>query len=102
VLTFPVPWSSKPETSFVAPLADYRRLLAAAGFAVGKVRVRRDFALAFFREMRAKAKSARESGKAVLSTQLIMGPEFPQKMQNVVACVERGLIAPVELICSAA
>jgi hypothetical protein len=101
-LTFPVPWSATPQTSFVAPLADYRRLLTAAGFAVGKERVLRDFALAFFREMRAKSEAAKAGGKSMPSTQLIMGPDFPQKMQNVVGSVERGLIAPVELICRAA
>lgn len=100
-LTFPVPWSSKPETSFVAPLTDYRRLLTAAGFVVGTERVRRDFALAFFREMRAKMEAAKVSGKMTLSTQLIMGSDFPQKMQNVQASVEQGLIAPIELICRA-
>ena len=101
-LTFPVPWSSIPETSFVASLADYHRLLAAAGFVVEKERVRHDFALAFFREMRAKVKAAKASGKMMLGTHLIMGPDFPEKMQNVVESVERGLIAPVELICRGA
>lgn len=100
-LTFPVPWSSKPQTSFVAPLAEYRSLLATAAFVVEKERVRRDFALAFFREMRAQAEAAKASGKPMLGTQLIMGPTFPQKMQNAVAGVEGGVIAPVELICRA-
>jgi len=102
-LTFPLPWSSQPETSFVAPLSDYRRLLIAAGFAVEKERLRRDFALAFFREMREKAQAAKTNGKMMPTPQqLIMGPDFPRKMQNAVAGVERGLIGPVELICRAA
>ena len=52
--------------------------------------------------MRAKPEAAKGSGKVVLSTQLVMGPDFQQKLQNAAAGVERGLIAPVELICRAA
>lgn len=100
-LEFPVPWSNRPETSFVAEPTAYRAQLEAAGFAVLKERNRRDFALAFFREMRAKAEAAKASGKPMLSTQLIMGPEFPQKMKNAMNAVEAGIIAPVELICRA-
>jgi ubiquinone/menaquinone biosynthesis C-methylase UbiE len=101
-LSFPMPWSSKPETSFVSPPAEYRRLLGAAGFIVEKERVRRDFALGFFREMHAKAEAAKAGGETMLSTQLIMGLDFPQKMRNAVAGVEQGLIAPAELICRTA
>jgi ubiquinone/menaquinone biosynthesis C-methylase UbiE len=101
-LTFPVPWSSKPDTSFVAPLADYRRMLSDSGFIVEKERNRRDFAIAFFSEMREKALAAKTSGKLSPSPQqLIMGPDFQGKMKNAVSAVERGLIAPVELICRA-
>jgi ubiquinone/menaquinone biosynthesis C-methylase UbiE len=100
-LVFPVPWSSRPETSFVVEVVAYRKLLEAAGFTVLKQRVRRDFALAFFREMQAKAAAAKASGQPMLGTQLIMGADFPNKMRNAIEGIERGLIAPVEQICRA-
>ena len=33
-LSYPVPWSSTAETSFVESMATYRRLLEASGFVV--------------------------------------------------------------------
>src|SRR4029077_16351908 len=48
-LSFPVPWTASPETSFVENAAAYRRLLEGAGFAVVKERSRREFAIEFFR-----------------------------------------------------
>ncbi len=101
-LAFPVPWSSRPETSFVVEPATYRKLLEAAGFTVVKERSRRDFALSFFREMRERADAAKASGQPMMGIQLIMGADFPDKMRNVMAGVEHGVIAPVELIARAA
>ena len=50
-LSFPVPWASSPDTSFVESAVTYRCLLESAGFAVQKERSRREFAVEFFREM---------------------------------------------------
>jgi ubiquinone/menaquinone biosynthesis C-methylase UbiE len=98
---FPVPWSTLPETSFLAEVASYRALLEAAGFRLEAERNRRDFALAFFREMQARAEAAKAAGVQPLSMQPIMGPDFPRKMLHVRESVERGEIAPVELIARA-
>jgi ubiquinone/menaquinone biosynthesis C-methylase UbiE len=95
-LTFPVPWASSPETSFVSDAASYRSLLEAASFEVVKERNRRDFAVDFFRQTRARA----AQGPA-LGIHLLMGVEFAQKMANLIGNFERGLIAPAELICRA-
>jgi ubiquinone/menaquinone biosynthesis C-methylase UbiE len=99
--TFPVPWSSRPETSFLAAPASYRRALEGAGFAVIKERDRRGFALDFLREMKAKSDAAKAAGKPFLSNVVIMGPDFPQKMAHVREAVERGVIAPYEMIARA-
>jgi len=80
----------------------YRRLLEGAGFTIEGERNRRDFALDFFREMRARAEAAAASGgPPPPSTQLIMGPDFPEKMRNARESIERGQLAPVELIARA-
>ena len=99
-LSFPVPWASSPDTSFVeSPLA-YRRLLEDAGFAVQKERSRREFAVEFFREMRGCA--AQGGGPPPLGLHILMGTSAPQKVANMIDNLERGLIAPTEIISRAA
>ena len=98
-LAFPVPWASNPETSFVAGAADYRRLLEAAGFAVHKERSRRALAMEFFRQLRARATDA--DGPPPLGLHLLMGPTAPQKVANMIDNLQRGLIAPTEIVSGA-
>lgn len=96
-LTFPVPWAPDPGTSFVSEPSTYRGLLEAAGFEVLEERNLRDFAVDFFRQARARA----AQGSPSLGVHLLIRAEFARKMGNVVGSLERGLIAPVELICRA-
>lgn len=98
-LGFPVPWASSPETSFVESAATYRRLLESAGFAVRKERSRRGFAIDFFRRMRAQA--ARSGGPPPLGLHVLMGASAPQKAANMIDNLERGLIAPTEIVAQA-
>ena len=98
-LGFPVPWASSPDTSFVESAAAYRRLLEGAGFAVQKERSRRGFAIEFFRNMRAQA--AQRGGPPPLGLHILMGATAPQKAANMMANLERGLIAPTEIIARA-
>ncbi|MBE0621257.1 MAG: methyltransferase domain-containing protein [Burkholderiales bacterium] len=95
-LSYPVPWASGPESSFVADAASYRRLLAAAGFEVLQERDRRDFALDVFAQMRARGAGA---GPAPLGLHIVMGANAGQKVKNMIADISAGLIAPTELIC---
>jgi ubiquinone/menaquinone biosynthesis C-methylase UbiE len=97
-LSYPVPWASSPEASFVADAATYRRLLEAAGFDVLKERNRRDFALEIFRQMRARGASGRP---APLGLHIVMGDNAAQKVANMINDIHRGLIAPTEMICRA-
>jgi len=98
-LSFPLPWAAGPETSFVESIATYRALLNAAGFEVQKIRARREFAIEFFQRMRARARQA--VGQPVLGLNILMGSTWRQKIDNVVANIERGLIAPAEIVCRA-
>ncbi len=97
-LTYPVPWASSAETSFVATAAAYRRLLAAAGFEVMRERSRREFAIEFFRQMRAQAA---QGGPPPLGLHILMGASSPEKVANMIDNLERGLIAPTEIVCRA-
>jgi len=94
-LRFPVPWASGPDTSFVESPAVYRRLLEDAGFTVERERSRREFAIEFFREMRARAKQA---GSPPLGLYTLMGSSAAEKITNTINNLERGLIAPTEIV----
>jgi hypothetical protein len=93
-----VPWAAGPETSFVESSAIYARLLAAAGFEVLAQRSRREFAITFFRELRARSA---QSGAPPLGLHLLMGATTPQKIANMVSALEAGFISPTEIICRA-
>lgn len=98
-LAFPVPWAASPETSFLQGPADYRRLLEGAGFTIIHERSRRDFAIAFFNDLRARA--AANGGPPPLGLQILMGQTAGQKVANMIANIEGGLIAPTELVARA-
>jgi ubiquinone/menaquinone biosynthesis C-methylase UbiE len=95
-LAFPVPWAADPDISAVAEPEHYKKALQAAGFAITAERNRRDFALAFFAEL--KAKTAAAGGPPALGLHLLMGKSTPIKVANMIDNISRGLIAPVELI----
>lgn len=95
-LSYPVPWASTSDLSWVAEPQRYRDALEAAGFRVTAERNRRDFALKFFENLRAKNASA--SGHPPLGPHLLMGTNTPEKVANMIVNVSKGLIAPVEMI----
>ncbi|WP_282607950.1 class I SAM-dependent methyltransferase [Pelagibius sp. Alg239-R121] len=95
-LTFPVPWSSVPETSFVARPQEYKDALAAAGFKIVAERNRRDFALDFFEKQRVRL--AASDGLPPLSLHIVMGENTGEKLQNLVTNIAENRVAPVEVI----
>ena len=94
-LSYPVPWSSSAEVSFVADAESYRRLLVAAGFEVVKQRSRRDFALEVFAQMKARGAPG---APAPLGLHVVMGANAAQKVKNMIGDISSGLIAPTEMI----
>jgi ubiquinone/menaquinone biosynthesis C-methylase UbiE len=98
-LSFPVHWAATPEMSFVDSPETYRRALGAAGFELRQERNRLEFAREAFRQ--AQARAAASGGPPPLGTHLLMKTDLSQKLANVIDAIEKGLIAPVELICSA-
>ena len=98
-LPYPMPWAQTSETSFVETPETYRRLLSAAGFTIESEENRRDLVLNVARERRAKVE---KEGMPPLNQQLLMGATFRERIGNVMATLERGIIAPVQIIARAA
>ena len=94
--SYPVPWASGEETNFIEPPEIYRALLTTDGFEVIKERNRAEIALDFFRTMKARMAA---SGPPPFSLNIVMGGGAPQKVANMVALLERGVVSPVEIIC---
>ncbi len=94
-IAFPVPWAETPVTSFVATPDDYKRALVAAGFEILSERDRGELALAFFARMRA---IVAESGPPPLGLHILMGEKAGLKVANTIENLERGRLAPVEIV----
>lgn len=58
-------------------------------------RSRREFAVTFFREQRARIA---QSGAPPLGLHILMGTPTPQKIANMMSALEAGLISPTEII----
>lgn len=95
-LAYPVPWAATADLSAVSEPDRYKKALERAGFAVTAERDRRDFALAFFANVRARTAAA--GGPPPLGLHVLMGKTTPEKVQNMIDNISKGRIAPVELI----
>lgn len=97
-LPYPMPWAADPSTSFVESPVVYKDLLIAAGFAIETEQSRREFVLDQAAAMR---KKVAESGPPILGLHVIMGPAAKDRLKNVMAALEQGTIAPIEIIARA-
>jgi SAM-dependent methyltransferase len=92
---FPLPWAADAGSSFLETPESYLAAAEAAGFALAGRRGRGEAATAFFARMQAQM-----AGKAppVVGLPLLLGPEAPVKVGNMMAAVAAGDIQPVEMI----
>ncbi len=96
-LAYPLPWASGATIDFTASPSAYRTQLAAAGFEIVKERDRREFALTILRAL--KARAAASTRPPAFGLQIVMGSAAAQKVGNMSALFERGILAPMEMIC---
>lgn len=94
-LVFPLPWSSVAGTSFVVPAATYKDAATAAGLDLVAEKDMTGFAKDFFAKVFAAIAA---DGPSPLGIHLMMGPTAGDKIQNYVANLDAGRIAPTELI----
>jgi ubiquinone/menaquinone biosynthesis C-methylase UbiE len=97
-LPYPLPWSDGPGTSFVETPDTYRRLLETHGFGIERQRNQRDQALELGHTLRAHAAA---HGVPPLGLHVVMGPTTPLRLANVMSMLERGSIAPIEIVARA-
>jgi len=95
-LTYPVPWSTTPDTSALATREQYIEALGQAGFNVIRIRDRREFAAEFFAEARRRMEAT--GGSPPLGVHIAMGESAPAKISNMVENIASGCIAPIEII----
>jgi SAM-dependent methyltransferase len=94
-LPYPLPWAETEATSFVETPDTYRRLLEAAGFGIARERNRRDLALEQGRTMR---EYTAQHGVPPLGLHILMGPAAAPRLLNMMTILERGNIAPIEMV----
>ncbi len=92
---FPLPWASEASESHVETPEQYRLNFEAAGLVCRHERVRRQFALDFFKTLAARR---HEDGPPPLGLHLVMGANAKDKMRRLVELLEGGVVAPVEMI----
>lgn len=93
-MTYPVPWASSEETSFVVGKGSYRDALQESGFHLERERTRTTFAIEFME--RAMARAAQD-GPPALALHLLMGDLAPVMLKNVLVMMKQGVLEPVEL-----
>jgi ubiquinone/menaquinone biosynthesis C-methylase UbiE len=97
-LPMPMPWAETAASSFVETPERYRALLGAAGFQITRERDWCGFVLGVAAKMRARIEA---EGAPPVGLHLLMGPTARERLGRVVACVERGLLAPTEMVAQA-
>ncbi|MBW8010391.1 MAG: methyltransferase domain-containing protein [Chloroflexi bacterium] len=95
-LAFPVPWAAENSTSALASPDEYKQALTEAGFEVSKEVNRGEFALDFFKELRAKNEA--NGGPPPLGLHTLMKESTPAKLKNMIDNIAAEYIAPFEII----
>jgi MPBQ/MSBQ methyltransferase len=93
-LHFPVHWAERAEASHLTSPSQTGALLSAAGFLIEHIEERKESALAFLHERRAKL-----MGDApLLGVHLRLGADARQKIENTIRNLEESRVVPVVMI----
>ncbi len=91
---FPLPWASRVTESFLAAPAEYRETGRAAGLTLSSEADRTEIALEFFTRLAAMVAEK----KVRASLPILMGEDAGTKVRHMVAAIDRGDIAPIEMV----
>ena len=92
---FPVPWARTPDTSFLVPPEELRKLLEVAGFKVTHWSDTTDAARVWFVAL---AEKISKEGSPPLGFHLLLGPDFQAMAQNQRRNLEEGRIVLAQVI----
>jgi len=95
-LIYPVPWATDNSTSKLSTPTHYKQTLSDAGFNISNEKCRHDFALEFFKQLRAKTEA--NGGPPPLGLHTLMQESTAVKIKNMITNIENGYIAPIEII----
>ena len=95
-LIYPVPWATDNSTSKLSTPTHYKKNLSDAGFNISNEKCRHDFALEFFKQLRAKTEA--NGGPPPLGLHTLMQESTAVKIKNMITNIENGYIAPIEII----
>ncbi|MFK7849210.1 MAG: class I SAM-dependent methyltransferase [Rhodothermales bacterium] len=95
-LAYPLPWASTPGMSHLSSRIAYKSALKKAGFEMHAERDRGAFAVDFYKRMKARMDTV--DATPALGLHLLMGEETKHKVGNMIAGIQAGLIAPVEIV----
>jgi SAM-dependent methyltransferase len=94
-ILFPVPWARTPETSFLVPPNELRKLLEEAGFTVSDWSDTTEPARAWFVSL---AEKIRKEGLPALGFHVLLGADFQVMAQNQRRNLEEGRIVLAQVI----
>lgn len=94
--TYPLPWAATPETSFLLPPEETRRVLEAIGFAVTALH---DRSAAMSDILRRQKERLEDEGPPILSTRILLGAQAQEKQRHVAQGVQGGCLIPIEFAC---
>lgn len=95
-LIYPVPWATTSQTSWLASPKDYRAAFEGNGFAIAEENNRREFAMEFFKKMKAAGEAS--DGPPPLGLHVLMQHSTAEKIPNMIANLAANRISPVEMI----
>lgn len=99
-LHFPVPWAGGPQISFLAHRDELAALVEDAGFRVTEHHDTTEESIAWFRE-RFAAPAPGAAAPPALGLHVIMGPQAPERLRNVLRNLEEGRIATAVIVADA-
>ena len=93
---FPVPWAREPSISFLSTPDALREILENAGLRIRSWRDTSAEGLAWFKAMVARVQQ--QGGMPALGFHLLMGPDFPQMVQNQIRNLDEKRIVLIDCV----
>ncbi|NTU84077.1 MAG: hypothetical protein HGA45_32695 [Chloroflexales bacterium] len=95
-VAFPVPWAREAATSFLCPPEELRALIVAAGFVELAWHEESEAAARWFQQR--LSRTAAQAVPSPLGLQLLLGPEAPAMLRNLLRNLEERRVRVVQAV----